>query len=261
MDDVIQLSQIAPGRTDRVAAIGQTGSGKSWLMAYMLATREFVVVHDGKGTTWIPGTKRFKPEWQGYKLVRTVDELARVRLKGRDSVRLIYRPTAAAMMAGDERFFGWVYRSKGWTCYVDELTLVQTGTMPGRNLMSCITRGREKGIEMWIGTQRPMAIPKICLTEAEHTYSFFLKDLADRQRIESSAGIDSMDIWELQKREFLYARQADRETYGPYKLFVNEVDYNQVRDGVTPVVTPEIVPRVRAISWVDRLVFGRPTPL
>lgn len=253
----MQLPEIAPHAHERCALIGQTGTGKSYLAAHLLAEHEFSVVHDGKGTTSDADTGKIKPEWAGYKLVRSVAEAA--ALNPAKHPRIIYRPTAAAMLAGDRKFFAWCYRRRNHTLYVDELSLVCHTTLPSPELVNCITRGREFGLDVWVGTQRPMGIPKICFTEAENVYCFFLKDKDDRQRVEQNTGIDSDDVWELDKQEFLFARQSARDTVGPLTLRV-EGDQTPAREGVENVYAPRInmAPQSRRQSLLDRVLFGTP---
>jgi DNA helicase HerA-like ATPase len=203
----VDLKALIPRRTDRALLSGQTGSGKTTLAQVLLQHREYVVVLDVKGTL----------NWGGY---RVFPELK--KLKDVDPVevkKIIYRPTYAEL--GSEEaindFFGWVYDRRNTTLYVDELAGVTRGDRYPYFYGACLMRGRELGIEVISGTQRPTHIPQIAMSEAEHVYTFKLKMRRDRERMEDLTGIPQERIARLQKREFLYAPQ-DGEIVGPLRL-------------------------------------------
>ena len=82
-----------------------------------------------------------------------------------------------------------------------------------------MVRGRELGVEVWNGTQRPKDIPQIALSESEHFYTFRLNLPQDRERIEAVTAIPREDIAALQKMLFYYSRQ-DGGVFGPLKVSI-----------------------------------------
>lgn len=194
------LAEIAPTPGDRVFIAGQTGSGKTTLARKLLDARPYIVVVDAKGTL----------AWPGYKLLFTVDDAIRAGRNVEEHPRLIVRPSYKAMTDPTEmdKLFRWVYLRGHTTLYIDETYGVTYGNTFLEHYGACLTRGREKGIEVWSGTQRPMDIPQIAISESEHAYVFFQKMPQDRLKIEQTTGIPRDAIAALPKRQFLYAPQA-----------------------------------------------------
>jgi hypothetical protein len=209
------LQGLVPQPTDRACLVGQTGSGKTTLARFLLQYRPFVVVHDGKGTIEWPGYRRF---------VHLKAMVATVDANPRNYPRVIYRPTVEEMRnpALVDGFFRWVYLRKNCTLYVDETFSVveafQGVTPPG--YQACITRGREKRVEVWSSTQRPYRIPLIVLTESEHYYVFRLQGLEDRLRMRGVSGLSEEAIAGLSKRLFYHVSMDGHQ--GPLTLKINK---------------------------------------
>lgn len=203
----IKLASILPRPGDRVFVAGQTGSGKTTLVQVLLEHRSFVVVLDVKGTM----------RWGGYKVFDSLSSLMRADPEAMP--KMIYKPRYDEMSSREimNRFFRWIYERRRTTVYVDELAGVARGDDFPHYYGACLMRGRELGIEVISGAQRPTYIPQIAMSEAEHVYSFKLKMVNDRARMENLTGIPSESIAALAKREFLYAPQ-DGEVVGPVRL-------------------------------------------
>lgn len=189
--------------------VGTTGSGKTTLARALLSQRQFVVVHDGKGNL----------NWPGYRLVRRLKDAW--RLNPRQHPRIIYRPTIEEMrnLTIVNGFFRWVYHRQHTTLYVDEVYAVVepfAGTTPPY-FHACITRGRERRIEVWSSFQRPTLIPLSLLSESEHFFVFRLQWRDDRKRVESSTGLDEESIALLPKRHFYYVAMGE-PPQGPLTL-------------------------------------------
>lgn len=203
----IDFGEIIPKLNDRVFVAGQTGSGKTTLVQVLLEARKYVVVLDIKGTM----------RWGGYKVVESLGALTKLDPVG--VPKIIYKPTYQEMSDRQtmNKFFRWVYDRQRTTLYVDELSGVSRGDDYPAYYGACLMRGRELGIEVISGAQRPTYIPQIAMSEAEHVYSFKLKMVRDRERMEALTGIPSNQISALHKREFLYAPQ-DGDVVGPIRL-------------------------------------------
>lgn len=205
------LSPFVPPVSDRAFLAGQTGSGKTVLAHFLCMYRRNVVVCDPKR----------RIDWKGYRLVTSLKEITSLDpVKER---RIIYRPSFDVLKywgRGDdevERFFEFIYRRGNTTLYVDEAYLVTRGEDMPDYYHACLTQGRELGIETWTATQRPMNIPQVIMSEAEHAYIFRLKMPQDRRKVESMCAVQEERIAALKKREFLYAPQSG-DTMGPLTL-------------------------------------------
>lgn len=207
----VGLSALLPGATDRAALVGTTGCGKTHLGALVLRAFPYVLALDGKGTL-----SPRKAEWQGYRLVQSMAKLA--GLSPVKYPRIIYRPPVEEMLEGCEEVLDFVYRRHNTMLYIDELTTFARGIVPPIGLMNCLTRGRELRIGTLIATQRPAQIPQIVLSEAEHVYAFRLQMPQDRLRMADVYGIPEHRLARLRKREFLYKRDDDERTLGPFTL-------------------------------------------
>lgn len=200
----LSLAFLAPEDTDRATFVGMTGSGKTTLAEYMLATRDYVVALDVKGLL----------NWPGYRVVTRFADAMRA-----EEPRIIYRPVYAELQSWDalDKFFEWIYQRHNTTLYVDEVYGVTQGPRFPYHLGACLTRGRERRVEVWAATQRPAFVPAIFFSEAEHMYCFRLQMPQDREKMYDVAGLDPDVLAELPKHHFLYARPDD-DTIGPLKL-------------------------------------------
>lgn len=208
MAEIVNLDSILPARGDRVGVFGQTGSGKTTLARALLQHREYVIVCDPKR----------RISWPGYVQVdfRTLLKIDPVKFP-----KIIYKPTFEDIQDNKgaiiNAFFRWVFERGNCTLYVDELSLIARGDDYPRFYGVTLQQGRESNIEVISGSQRPMWIPQIAMSEAEHLYCFYLKLIQDRNKIEQLAGIPSEQIDNLAKQEFLYAPQ-DGAIVGPLRL-------------------------------------------
>lgn len=208
---IVRLNEILPPRGDRVGVFGQTGTGKTTLARAILQDRKFVVVCDPKR----------RISWPGY---AQVDFATLQKINPLKSPKIIYKPTLADITekrgAIINAFFKWVFERENCSLYVDELAMIAHGDDYPLYYGACLQQGRELGIEVISGSQRPMWIPQIAMSEAEHVYCFYLKLEQDRRKIEQLASIPADEIEQLDKREFLYAPQ-DGDIVGPLRLQIS----------------------------------------
>jgi hypothetical protein len=214
----MELTEILPGRTDRAVLVGMTGSGKTTLAEQMLKFSRFVAVYDAKGLL----------RWDGYERYRS--------LKGvtdSNAEKIIYSPSFIELRDFDfiDAFFAWVYQRGNCTAYIDEVYSVTKGPNLPLHYHACLTRGREKGVELLSATQRPMSIPNVILSESEHYYIFRLSMPNDRKKIEQTVALSEERIQALKKREFFYASAEDIDLgpQGPLILDLPSKSINEVR--------------------------------
>ena len=154
---------------------GRTGSGKTTFVRYLLRSVPRYAVLDAKHT--------YRPPADLAELVPIVQEYDPeldqqvIRVKWEDE------PDGAWEEAIQQ-----IWEDGNRLIYVDEATLI-LGTRAARHpLGKAIRTGRERGIGVWTGTQRPKEIPSYVFTEAEHILSFRLQYKADREKVVEFSG-------------------------------------------------------------------------
>jgi hypothetical protein len=156
---------------------GKTGAGKTYLAKYMTRSLTRLVVLDGKGTLsdwnldpWSRSSYRDMVRGEPFR-VRVLPPVGSNVLEFWDEVLLA------------------CYHAGNLTIYIDELYAVNPpNRQPSDALFAVYTRGRELGLGVWASTQRPVWIPLVALSEAEHFFMFRLQLFEDRQRMAAFMG-------------------------------------------------------------------------
>lgn len=218
----LEWQQLSVRKNDRAVVLGATGSGKTFLVRYLLndPIKPYSVVYDAKISDSISG-------WNEQTFISDFDELTESEAR-----RIVYRPNyrEAVDSVAQDRFFEWVYLRKHTRLFVDEAYAVTGGSNPSFHFQACLTRGRERGISTIVATQRPHRIPLVTLSEAEHYYIFRLQLLKDRQRVEELTGITSEAQTDLEEFQFFYFNVftgaytgTNDRTASPKKLIINPI--------------------------------------
>lgn len=163
-------------RGDRLFIGGQTGSGKSVALRWVLAGFERWILADPKGRAAFPG-------------VPVAYGIAELRRLWPALPRVIARPAP-----GEDRR-AWldavarlVYYTGECAFAIDEILGIATDARPLRWVDTCETEGRELGITMIVATQRPHRIPLVLISEADAFLVFHLALEKDRERIAEVIG-------------------------------------------------------------------------
>ncbi len=159
---------------ERVFLAGKTGSGKTYLARHLLKAYKRLVVIDSKGTLtdwgldpWDRETKR--------RLKRGEDVRARVTFDIVQGLEDEWN-SLFAFLFEEVKF--------NFTLYIDETYgVVDFGTRAPPGLVALYTRGREFGIGVWAATQRPLGVPLVQKSEAEHVFMFRLILRGDRMHM------------------------------------------------------------------------------
>lgn len=179
------LKSLRPKPDQRMVLVGATGTGKTRLARHLLRPVRPLIVIDPKCTY---GGKDGEP---GFELVSNPGALRRVR----GSAEYIqYRPDEYHQSVADyDEVYKWCYRRGNIFVYTDEAFLVHHGSYAPDWLRACVTCGRELGIGMMHGTQRPRGIDLRLMTEAEIFVSFDLRHRDDRKRMAEMGGDEFME--------------------------------------------------------------------
>ena len=197
----LTLKQIRPKPDQRLILVGATGTGKTTLARELLKPFKKIIVIDSKCTY---GGKKGE---EGYVMVNSPSALRNLR----GSVDLIqYRPGERYQNPADyDDVYKWCYRRQDIMVYTDEAFLVHHGSYAPDYLRACITCGRELGIGMITGTQRPRGLDLRLLTEAEIFISFELRHRDDRKRMAEMGGEEFMET--PPKHSFWVWRAGDKK--------------------------------------------------
>jgi hypothetical protein len=181
---MLTLKHLRPKPDQRLILVGATGTGKTTLARQLLKPFPSIIVIDSKCTY---GGKEGEP---GYEMVSTPTALKRLRA----SVDYIqYRPDETHQTVLDyDEVYKWCYRRQNLMVYTDEAFLVHHGSYAPDWLRACVTCGRELGIGMITGTQRPRGIDLRLMTEAEIFIAFDLRHKDDRRRMAEMGGDEFM---------------------------------------------------------------------
>ena len=168
------MSTVIIGRDQRLAVVGKTGTGKTYLLRALAAPVTRLVVIDSKGT--LGG--------EDWNLAPWTPKTAFALAAGKP-VRL----RVLAPMDGDyEPFFSAVYNAGDCVLVIDELFAVSDRGKFGPWLQACYTRGRELKVGVWAAMQRPSWVPLMALSEADYYVCFRLQLEEDRRRMAAFMG-------------------------------------------------------------------------
>lgn len=143
---------------EHIAAVGDTGTGKTFLISELVKARKYVVIFRTK-----PDDIRF----DGFKKVRKAEAMDDV--KGND--RILLTPAYER-----QAWEGWhalerAWRQGNWTIVIDELWYAEKIGLK-EPIERLLTQGRSKGISVIIGMQRPAQISRFAISQCTHLFTF-----------------------------------------------------------------------------------------
>ena len=181
---------------EHVSIIGDTGSGKTFLEARLLALRDNVVVCRTK-----PDDIRF----DGYKTVRTASAMDSL-----DEHRLLLTPKyeRQAVEIADALTKAW--EQGHWTMALDEVYYMTQMLKIEPYINRLLTQGRSKRITVIAGMQRPAWISRFALSQSTHVFLFSTEG-RDTKTIAQALTPRLVDIvGVLRKHEFAYYHRPSR---------------------------------------------------
>ncbi len=216
-DDFIAMFRGKNGwlRGEHVGMVGPTNSGKTTLAYSILPIRQYVTVLSTKPAS--ASIDVFYKE-QGYKLLR---EWPKATVRPAQMPRRLLWPEQKA--PGDvytqarviHEALAAIYQQGGWCVYWDELKYLVKRLGLANVFDTYLLQGRELGISVVGGTQRPAWVPLELFDQSTHLFFWTERDDRNLSRI---SGISSLDtylirrtILDLERHEFLYinTRTAD----------------------------------------------------
>lgn len=189
---------------ERVCILGKTGSGKTFLARRLLKSCKRLLILDSKATLTDWSTVTLAPSSEGvFDIADYADKEGNFRLRLVD-------------MQFDMQTIEYFYSLGDTTIYIDESYSVFSPSRKRSELepiLRALTRGRERGIGVWVSSQRPAWMSTYVLTEAEHFFVFRLTDESDRTRVSKSIHEDMYQKTRDRHGFFYYDVYDDRPTY------------------------------------------------
>ncbi len=173
---------------------GKRGSGKSYLLAYLVRAVERLIIYD-----------TLHEYYQGL-VFTDFAKLAKFWLHNyKGNFRLIYRPTDPA--AEFELIAEMVWLCGDLVFAVEEIDVFGTPYKIGTSFASIIQRGRHKRIELIGITQRPFGIHRLLTSQAKEICIFNTNEPRDREYLRNLLGkeiepqLDSLGEYEYLRWE------------------------------------------------------------
>lgn len=190
---------------EHVAVIGDTGSGKSFLMTRLAPMRDWCVfIRTKADDNRLPGFGRAR-------------KTAQIRLYANNHWLLDLSrmdPNRQAYEAA--RCLDMVWRERGWTVVVDELWYIERKLGLQDFVDRLTTQGRSERITVLTGVQRPAWVSKFAFAESTHIFVFRVFGSrttgADVKTIRDNFGEEMADtVLGLAQYQFAYLNRLTRD--------------------------------------------------
>ena len=184
---------------EHVALVGDTGSGKTFLLARMLRYRSYTVVLRTKDDDIkFPNTTR---------ITRTVDLTVN---PNRSEAHYLLDPPYERQAIEARRVMDKIWTEGGWTLGIDETWYLDKQLHLGPSLDRLLTQGRSKALSLICGMQRPAQISRFVLSQCTHLFAFASEGRDVQTLAEAFTPQIKIFMPELRRHEFLYWNRNTR---------------------------------------------------
>lgn len=155
------MNRWLPG--EHVTVIGDTGTGKSYLVSKLVRMRRYVVVYKTKPDP-DDATK-----WRGFHRARRAQAMTDPR-----NDRILLTPEYRHQPREGWQAMEYAWQQGQWTFVIDELLYAER--MGLRNSIErLLTQGRSKKISTIVGMQRPAWTTRFAISQSTHLFTFRLE--------------------------------------------------------------------------------------
>lgn len=184
---------------EHVSVIGDTGTGKTYLIARsLLRMRRFVIVFKTKPDP-DDATK-----WAGFKRIRKASSIDHAKFD-----RFLLEPEYSYQAREGYELLERVWRQGSWTICIDELWYAERiGLAP--YIERLLTQGRSTGISVVIGQQRPVGTSRFAISQTTHLFSFRVEGRDSKTIAESTTPAIVPVLDSLTGHDFAYYNRAQR---------------------------------------------------
>lgn len=181
---------------EHVAIVGDTGTGKTFLMSKLVQLRKYVVFLRTK-----PDDNNF-PGFERIRVAQGMDHW--------DAERLLLEPKLSQQAKEVWQALKNVWVHGGWTLAVDELWYIEKRLGLREPVENLLTQGRSKKITVMVGMQRPAWVSRFGIAEATHVFSFRTEGRDTKTLAESTTPKIALALESLQGHDFVYFNRAKR---------------------------------------------------
>lgn len=208
-----------PLQDERAFFCGTSGGGKTVLLKDFLQTKKNFHLIDTKLAKSFRGGGGIGKEVEGDDIYRHLGP-GQFVWHTPDDFNVEYNPESI------EKYFATVYAIGCRVIAVDELLDIGTSSYTPFSINRVQTRGREKFMGLWAGTQRPSGILTTIRTESGHKYQFYLEDEDDRDRMDKAFNRKLPWSYLLHHPYSFFYRDPRGGVHGPFRLALPEKESN-----------------------------------
>lgn len=183
---------------EHVTAIGDTGTGKSYLLARLVRLRKYVVVFKTKPDP-DDDTK-----WKGFHRTKRASALNDQRYNW-----ILLTPEYARQAREGWEMLERVWKQGGWTVVLDELWYAERIGLK-EPIERLLTQGRSMGISVVLGQQRPVTTSRFAISQTTHLFCFRVEGRDGKTVAESTTPRILPELDALTGHDFAYYNRARR---------------------------------------------------
>lgn len=188
---------------EHIAVVGDTGTGKTFLISRLVKLRKYVVVFRTK-----PDDIRF----DRFRKARKSDALENMH-----NERILLEPLYERQQYEGWRLLEKVWQHGSWTVVIDELWYAEKLGLKER-IERLLTQGRSLGISVVVGMQRPAQVSRFAISQCTHLFTFRTEGRDTKTVAEATTPRIKEAIDGLSGHDFVYFNRKTREiSYGNAK--------------------------------------------